>query len=89
MESATRSYLLVWGVLILLTGATWGVSYLHLGLYNAATALGIASIKAALVALFFMHLRREPPLVWLFAILPLLFLLLIIAGTLADTLFRT
>jgi len=55
---------------------------------NVAVALLIASLKAALVALFFMHLRYENRLVWAFALVPLLFLALIIFGTLADTLSR-
>jgi cytochrome c oxidase subunit 4 len=51
-------------------------------------ALLIASVKAALVALYFMHLRDEKRLVWAFAVTPLFFLALIIFGTLADTMFR-
>jgi cytochrome c oxidase subunit 4 len=67
---------------------TWGVSYVNLGLGNVTVALLIASVKAALVALFFMHLRYEKRLVWAFAIVPLFFLALIIFGTLSDTMFR-
>jgi cytochrome c oxidase subunit 4 len=48
----------------------------------------IASMKALLVALFFMHLRYENRLLWAFAIIPLGFLTLIIGGTLADVLLR-
>jgi cytochrome c oxidase subunit 4 len=83
-----RIYLMVWGALIVLTACTWGASYLALGIFNAAVALSIASVKAALVALYFMHLRHEGKLVWAFALFPLGFLALVIFGTLADTLFR-
>jgi cytochrome c oxidase subunit IV len=86
--AAYRSYIIVWGVLLILTGVTLGVSYLHLGLLNVTAALLIASLKAALVALYFMHLRIEKRLVWAFATVPLFFLALIILGTLADTMFR-
>ncbi len=86
--SAYRTYIIVWIVLLILTVLTWGVSYINLGMGNVAVALLIASLKAALVALFFMHLRYENRLVWAFAIVPLLFLALIIFGTLADTLSR-
>lgn len=86
--TAQRTYLAIWLALLLLTGLTWGVSYLDLGLWNAAVALAIASVKASLVALYFMHLRREGRLVWAFALFPLGFLALIIFGTLSDTLFR-
>jgi cytochrome c oxidase subunit IV len=86
--SAYRTYIIVWIALLILTLVTWGVSYINLGMGNVAVALLIASIKASLVALFFMHLRYENRLVWAFALVPLLFLALIIFGTLGDTLFR-
>jgi cytochrome c oxidase subunit 4 len=83
-----RIYIFVWAALIALTAATWQVSFLELGVFNTVVALSIASVKAALVALYFMHLRHENRLVLAFAIFPLFFLALIILGTLADTLFR-
>jgi len=86
--SVYRTYIIVWIALLILTVLTWGVSYINLGMGNVAVALLIASLKAALVALFFMHLRYENRLVWAFALVPLLFLALIIFGTLADTLSR-
>ena len=86
--AAYRIYIIVWIALLILTAVTWWVSYVNLGMGNVAVALLIASVKAALVALFFMHLRYEKRLVWAFAILPLLFLALIIFGTLSDTMFR-
>lgn len=81
-------YIVVWAALITLTAVTWLVSYVQLGLGNAVVALVIASVKASLVALFFMHLKNEKELVWGFALFPLGFLGLIIFGTLADVLFR-
>ncbi|HEY5765066.1 MAG TPA: cytochrome C oxidase subunit IV family protein [Candidatus Deferrimicrobiaceae bacterium] len=87
-SSGTRTYVAVWGALIVLTGVTVLVSYVHLGMMNVVVALIIASVKASLVALYFMHLRTESRLVWGFALTPIFFLVLIIAGTLSDTLFR-
>lgn len=81
-------YLAVWGGLVLLTGLTVAVSYVNLGVMNVVVALLIASLKATLVALYFMHLRSEGRLVWGFALTPIFFLVLIVAGTLSDTLFR-
>jgi len=81
-------YVAVFAALLVLTGATVGVSYIDLGIWNVAAALLMASVKATLVALFFMHLRHEGGLVWTFALVPILFLALIIGGTLSDTLFR-
>lgn len=83
-----KSYTTVWVALLVLTALTVWVSTIPLGVWNAAAALIIASGKAALVALYFMHLRHEIKLVLGFAIFPLLILALIIFGTLADTLFR-
>lgn len=81
-------YVAVWASLIVLTAATVLASYVNLGVMNLVVALFIASIKASLVALYFMHLKQESPLVWGFALTPIVFLVLIIAGTLSDTLFR-
>ena len=86
--SGIRIYLVVWGALVVLTAVTVAVSYVHLGMMNVVVALLVASVKASLVALFFMHLRYENRLVWGFALTPVFFLILIIAGTLTDTLFR-
>ena len=86
--SAYKNYIIVWVALLVMTAVTVGVSYLNLGLWNATAAFGIASFKAGLVALYFMHLRHEIKLVLGFALFPLLILALIIIGTLTDTLYR-
>lgn len=87
-DSQNGTYVVVWAALIVLTAGTVAVSYVHLGMMNVVVALLIASVKASLVALYFMHLRHEKGLVWGFALTPVFFLVLIIAGTLSDTLFR-
>ena len=86
--SAYGIYVVVWGGLVLLTGVTVAVSYVNLGVMKVVVALLVASVKASLVALYFMHLKSESRLVWGFALTPVFFLVLIVAGTLADTLFR-
>ena len=83
-----RTYIFIWLSLLVLTVVTWLVSYVNLGLMNVVVAMLIASLKASLVALFFMHLRHENKLVWAFALFPLGFLMLIIGGTLVDILLR-
>ena len=82
------TYVIVWVTLLGLTAVTVAVSLLNLGLWNAAVALFIASVKATLVALYFMHLRHEIKLVLGFAIFPLVILALIVFGTLTDVLTR-
>ena len=54
-------------LLLVLLLATWGISYVSLGPWNAVVALGIAAAKAALIALFFMELRGSRPVTWLAA----------------------
>lgn len=81
-------YLAVFAALLVLTVVTVGVSYIDLGILNVAVALIVASVKASLVALYFMHLKYEDRLVWTFALVPLFFLFLVIVGTLLDNLLR-
>ena len=60
IDKHVRTYIMVFASLLVLTVLTVAVSYLHLEVHAAvAVALVIASIKATLVALFFMHLISE------------------------------
>ena len=60
-----RPYLAVFGALMVLTLLTVAVSYLDLATTpTVLVALAIASAKAALVAVFFMHLKGEKPMVY-------------------------
>ena len=54
-------YVKTLAALLFLTVVTIGASYVDFGSGNVVIALFIASIKATLVALFFMHLRYEKP----------------------------
>jgi cytochrome c oxidase subunit 4 len=87
-RGGSRVYLAVFAGLLALTLVTVLVSYVDMGLMNVVVALLIASGKASLVALFFMHLKGESRLVWGFALVPIFFLALIILGTLVDTQLR-
>jgi cytochrome c oxidase subunit IV len=73
-----RTYLAVFGALLVLTVTTVGVSYLHLPTAPAVTlGLVIAAAKATLVVLFFMHLKSEKPMVfWPLALTMFLFVAL-------------
>ncbi|MCP4250080.1 MAG: hypothetical protein GY778_23810 [bacterium] len=60
IKAHTRVYLLVFGALAVFTVVTVGVSYLDVSVPMAvAIALLIASVKATLVACYFMHLLTE------------------------------
>ncbi len=83
-----RVYLIVFLTLLVLTVITVVVSYVHLGGWNAIVAVGIASIKALLVAFFFMHLLYDNKIHLLVFTIGLVFVTLFIALTLFDTLRR-
>jgi cytochrome c oxidase subunit 4 len=51
------TYLLIGTTLLVLTIATTLIAFVNLGPFNAAVALTIATIKALLVILFFMHVK--------------------------------
>ncbi len=53
--------LAVWGALLALTVVTVAVTTVDLGEFNLVVALLIATVKATLVALYFMHLRWDRP----------------------------
>jgi cytochrome c oxidase subunit 4 len=52
----------VFAMLIVLTIITVAVSYVDLGTANTFVAIGIATLKASLVATFFMHLKGDKPI---------------------------
>lgn len=76
----------VFALLMLLTVATVSVTWVDLGPANLWIAMGIATVKAAFVALYFMHLRYDHPFNALIFVTGLLFLALFISLTLLDTL---
>jgi cytochrome c oxidase subunit 4 len=83
-----RVYLAVFVTLLVLTGVTTAVAFVDLGHANTPVALGIASVKASLVVLFFMHVRWSGRVVRTFAVVGLLFLVILFAFSLGDYLTR-
>ena len=83
-----RVYLGVGFALLVLTVITVAVSFVDLGPFNLVVAMGIASLKATLVALIFMHLYYDDKLYLTIFIMALLMLALFIIITLFDTLRR-
>lgn len=74
--------ILMW--LLFLTIVTVAVSRIDFGAWNTVVALGIASLKAMLVLLFFMHLKFEDPIVWMYAAIPVMLVLVLLAGVFVD-----
>lgn len=88
MASEQSTYLLVYLALLLLLGATMLSAQFELGIWNPVLNLGIATLKAILIAWVFMHLRESSGLVRLFAIAVLFWLLALFTLSLADWLTR-
>ena len=86
--SGHKVYFLTWAALVCLTAVTVKAYFLHLGNAGAALALTIASIKAGLILLFFMHLRQESRLLQGIFLMPLLLVWLIIGLTVLDVFYR-
>jgi cytochrome c oxidase subunit 4 len=56
-----KVFVLVWVWLLVLTSCTVLASVLFPGAVGVGVALVVTPIKAALILMFFMHLRYEPP----------------------------
>jgi cytochrome c oxidase subunit 4 len=84
-----KTYFTIFAALMVLTGLTVWASFLHLGIWNTPVALGIAVAKAALVALFFMHLRYSPKLTSLVIASSLLWLVILFVITMSDYVSRS
>jgi len=84
-SSPLPMYFGVWIALLVGTVLTYEVAKIDLGAYNSAVALIIATTKALLVALFFMHLKgASEKLLKLVVISTVFFLFLLMALAMAD-----
>jgi cytochrome c oxidase subunit 4 len=78
-------YFSVWAALLLGTFITYKAAYIELGRFNAAVALIIATVKALLVALFFMHIKgAHEKLLKLVVISTVFFLFILLFLSMAD-----
>lgn len=71
--------------LLVLTYLTYMLSGVPLGAANIWVAIGIASVKATLVAMFFMHLRWDRPFNAIILVSSVLFVGLFISLAMMDT----
>jgi len=70
----SRTYFVTLVALLILTIITVAASYVDFGAGNIVIALFIATVKASLVALIFMHLNHEKPINAVIAVAGFLFL---------------
>ena len=66
IQKHVKTYLMVGAALFVFTGITVAVTYVDFGSHsvNYGVGLAIATFKAALVALIFMHLNHEKKLIY-------------------------
>lgn len=83
-----KVYVSVLVALLILTVITVWIAQYDFGAMNLVVAMVIASFKAAIVALFFMHLKYEHPLVWMYAGFPILLLFIMGGLIFLDNPFR-
>ncbi len=84
-SSPLKTYFSVWTALLVGTFVTYKAAFIELGHFNAAVALIIATIKALLVALFFMHIKgASEKLLKLVVISTVFFLFILLALSMAD-----
>ena len=83
-----RTYFIVWVCLLILTAATVAVSNLKLGKHGALTSIFIASVKAGLILMFFMHLKYERLLIKAMLLLTIMTIATIVGLTFSDVWYR-
>jgi cytochrome c oxidase subunit IV len=92
-EHTTHSqgfYLAIGIALLVLTGTTVGAAFVNLGPFNPVVALLIATIKATLVVLFFMHVKgASEKLTGAVVVSGFFFLAILLSLSLADYLTRS
>ena len=79
-----RTYLAVFLALLVGTALTVWASQHDFGPLNDPIALAIAGTKATLVILFFMHVKYQTKLIWVFASAGFVWLLIFFVLILAD-----
>jgi cytochrome c oxidase subunit IV len=82
--ASVRTNFLIFGLLLFLLLATVGAAYLPLGPLNFPVAMAIATTKAVLIVLFFMHALYSHRLTLVICVASLLWLGIMIALILGD-----
>jgi cytochrome c oxidase subunit 4 len=79
------NYMAVFGALAVLTAIEVGIAFVGLGRVTTIIVLvGLALWKAVLVALYYMHLRFEPPRLILMVVAPLPLALILVLAVLTE-----
>ena len=84
-----KVYLVIFTFLMVGTGATVWAAFRNFGQFNIVIALAIATVKATLVVLYFMHARYSPKRTQLVIVCSIFWLAIMLALTLTDYTTRT
>ncbi len=83
-----RTYLIIFAALFILLIITVAAYYIDVGPFNIVIAMTIATVKALLIILYFMHVRFSNRLTWVFAGAAFFWLGILLGLTLTDYLSR-
>ena len=83
-----KIYLATWATLMVMTLVTTLVAFVDLGRFNTVLALAIATFKATLVVLFFMHAKYTPRLTRVVITAGIFWLGILLAFSMVDYLSR-
>jgi cytochrome c oxidase subunit IV len=83
-DHGTKRYFIVWAILLACTLLTVWSGYKDLGSYNLPLALCIATFKATLVVLFFMHMTEAAGTNRLVFVTSFVFMMVMIFGVFGD-----
>jgi cytochrome c oxidase subunit 4 len=83
-----KVYYAIFGLLMLCTYLTVQIAFMDLGVLNTIAALGIATFKATIVILYFMHVKYGTRLTWAVVLGSIFWLAILLALTMADYLTR-
>jgi len=75
----------VWLTLLVFTVITVAVAGVDIGSFNLGVAMLIATVKASLVVLYFMHMRYDRPMNAIVFVAALLFVAIFVSLALLDT----
>lgn len=85
---SSRTYLFTWATLLGLTLLTSLLGLMNLGAFSLPIAILIATVKAALIAGFFMHVLYDSKLVWVVVAGGVIWFLIMITLTVGDYISR-
>ena len=79
-----KVYYTIFAILMLCTYLTVQIAFLDLGALNTIGALAIATFKATIVVLFFMHVKYSTRLTWAVVLGSVFWFAILVALTMAD-----